>query len=567
MIIRNMNASFGKLKNHSLSLQPGLNIIQAPNEAGKSTWSAFIRAMLYGINTAERDTAGKLADKNRYQPWDGSAMAGTMELEARGSRVTISRAPLRGAPFKDFSARYTGTDEPVQWLAASNAGEALTGVPEGVFSRTAFIRQAGIKVDGDPALEKRIAAIVSGGDENQSYAQTDSTLRAWQRKRRHNRSGQIPKLEAQMRTAEERLKLIQDLSRTLGDAQQELQRLEQRRDSYTEDMHKYAILDKQSAQQRNSTTGQTQFFLHCRHQLRQLFCAPVEDAEGFQITQVSKFHRNGGEFGNGSFICFGMVDKGHDVFPAAQAVTYRPENSGVLRTAIHAANSAAQHIPTQGIAAAAIINEMTVAATSGSFSGFVFSEADGSGSRDQHHTGAIHSTPKCDLLVAAEFADSPKTSLFQFLRQDLFYPGVGNACRADAEPGTVPHAAAPGKGLPQQRPESILSDGVQVKGAKFPTAEKTVFHVPQFDAGMGSAAVNSCDKHSFTSQFHGQNACHPAAPEYILQCPEAGRGIVIGRDFAGAVRKQGEVVGIAQSNHGQFLPGSRQGLCQFQLSR
>lgn len=250
MIIRRMTANFGKLKNQSLELQPGLNIIQAPNEAGKSTWCAFIRAMLYGINTREQDTAGKLADKNRYQPWDGSAMSGTMELESRGQAVSISRAPLRNAPFKDFSARYTGTGEQVQWLAAANAGEALTGVSEGVFARTAFIRQAGIKVDGDPALEKRIAAIVSGGDENQSYAQTDAQLRAWQRERRHNRSGQIPRLEATIHTADEKLKEIEGLSKTIGDTQQELQRLEQRRQAYTEDLEKYAILDKQAAQQR-----------------------------------------------------------------------------------------------------------------------------------------------------------------------------------------------------------------------------------------------------------------------------------------------------------------------------
>jgi len=250
MIIKKLNANFGKLKNQSLELQPGLNIVQAPNEAGKSTWSAFIRTMLYGINTRDHDTAAKLADKTRYQPWDGSAMSGTMEVEARGQSVTISRAPLRGAPFKAFSATYSGTKEDVPWLAAANAGEALTGVSEGVFARTAFIRQAGLKVDGDPGLEKRIAAIVSGGDENQSYAQTDAKLRAWQRERRHNRSGHIPRLESVISTADSKLRELEGLSKTVGDAQQELQRLEQRRALYTEDLEKYAILDRQSAQQR-----------------------------------------------------------------------------------------------------------------------------------------------------------------------------------------------------------------------------------------------------------------------------------------------------------------------------
>ena len=36
-----MTATFGKLENNTLTLMPGLNIIEAPNEWGKSTWCAF----------------------------------------------------------------------------------------------------------------------------------------------------------------------------------------------------------------------------------------------------------------------------------------------------------------------------------------------------------------------------------------------------------------------------------------------------------------------------------------------------------------------------------------------
>ena len=60
MIIRKMQADFGCLEGKSLELEPGLNIIRQPNESGKSTWCAFIRAMLYGIDTSERQKAGFL---------------------------------------------------------------------------------------------------------------------------------------------------------------------------------------------------------------------------------------------------------------------------------------------------------------------------------------------------------------------------------------------------------------------------------------------------------------------------------------------------------------------------
>ena len=75
-----MTATFGKLDHAHLELEDGLNLISAPNEGGKSTWCAFWKAMLYGIDTRDRDRAGHLADKNRYQPWSGAPMEGEVVL-------------------------------------------------------------------------------------------------------------------------------------------------------------------------------------------------------------------------------------------------------------------------------------------------------------------------------------------------------------------------------------------------------------------------------------------------------------------------------------------------------
>ena len=65
MIIKRMTATFGRLNRAELSLDQGLNVIHASNEAGKSTWCAFLRAMFYGIETSQRDKKGFLAEKNR----------------------------------------------------------------------------------------------------------------------------------------------------------------------------------------------------------------------------------------------------------------------------------------------------------------------------------------------------------------------------------------------------------------------------------------------------------------------------------------------------------------------
>lgn len=199
MKINKLTASFGKLENESLSFHPGLNVIYAPNESGKSTWCAFIRAMLYGIDSSERVRTGYLPDKLRYAPWSGAPMEGSMDLTTGRADITISRTTrAKSAPMREFSACYTGSSVPVDGVTGANAGEMLTGVSRDVFCRSAFIAQGSVAVTGSPELEKRISSIVSTGEEQTSYSEADERLRAWQRKRRFNRRGYLPELEAKM---------------------------------------------------------------------------------------------------------------------------------------------------------------------------------------------------------------------------------------------------------------------------------------------------------------------------------------------------------------------------------
>ena len=102
MHILEMQAAYGRLRGDSLRLEPGLNLIYAPNESGKSTWSHFLRIMLYGLNTRDR---GTLADKNRFAPWSGSAMRGHMDLvDENGTTMTLSRDTRRSnAPMGHFT--------------------------------------------------------------------------------------------------------------------------------------------------------------------------------------------------------------------------------------------------------------------------------------------------------------------------------------------------------------------------------------------------------------------------------------------------------------------------------
>ncbi len=228
MMIKRLDATFGKLEGESLELHDGLNVISAPNESGKSTWCAFVRAMLYGVDSSERQKAGFLPDKMRFAPWSGSAMQGSMQLESGGKDITITRTTkTASAPMREFSAVYTGTSVPVEGLNGNNAGEMLTGVSRDVFRRSAFVEQGKVAVTHSAELEKRISAIVSSGDEDCSFTEADGRLRQWQRKRRFNRHGRLPELEDELSHKKQLLAELSDAAQQRENMSAELERAKQ----------------------------------------------------------------------------------------------------------------------------------------------------------------------------------------------------------------------------------------------------------------------------------------------------------------------------------------------------
>lgn len=216
MTILSMTATFGGLENQTLTLQSGLNLLELPNEGGKSTWCAFLRAMFYGVETRKgRETS----EKNRFTPWSGKPMAGSMDLIWQGKAITLRRFQKGATPFGGFQAVYTGTEEPVPGLTADNVGRTILGFGREVFERTCFISQNGMAVGESAELEQRLAALASSGEEDVSFSQTEARLRGWRNALRSNRvTGSIPKLQQERDALNARLAQLVSLEAVVRDA-------------------------------------------------------------------------------------------------------------------------------------------------------------------------------------------------------------------------------------------------------------------------------------------------------------------------------------------------------------
>ena len=197
MWIKKLYATFGSLEGKALGFGKGLNIVYGRNESGKTTWCAFIRSMLFGIATREKEKAGFLPDKVKYRPKSGE-MFGRAVVEKDGEEYILERTS--GSRTGVFSAESVKT---ASGKAINTPISKLCGISREVFERSFFISGASLAVTGTGELEKKIISLASGGDEETSAAEAIARLLKKKRTLRSPRGmGRLPELEEELRAIE-----------------------------------------------------------------------------------------------------------------------------------------------------------------------------------------------------------------------------------------------------------------------------------------------------------------------------------------------------------------------------
>ena len=250
MTILSMTATFGKLDGETLELRPGLNVFSAPNEWGKSTWCAFLTAMLYGVDTRERTTKEQLAWKERYQPWSGKPMSGTLRVEHEGKDITIQRRSRGRVPLGEFLAWETHTGLAVRELTAENCGLVLLGVEKSVFLRTGFLRLSDLPVTADESLRRRLNDLVTTGDDTGSAQRLGAKLKELRNRCRHNQTGLIPECRQELQQLQEQLWERQSLQTQHDLLREQIREQEQEMDIL--EVHRTALAYREAQEARTA---------------------------------------------------------------------------------------------------------------------------------------------------------------------------------------------------------------------------------------------------------------------------------------------------------------------------
>jgi len=167
-------ASFGGLKNFTLELNDGLNVIYGNNEDGKSTVAAFIKAMFYGTGRSTKNLAE--STRQKYTPWDGSAMAGRIFFESNGKKYCLEKEFRKS----DSTDRITLTDLDSGKAidVGDNVGQQFFGLSAAAFERSLFIGNGDFIKDDSAAgeINGKLSNIALCGNEDVSYKKIEKNI-------------------------------------------------------------------------------------------------------------------------------------------------------------------------------------------------------------------------------------------------------------------------------------------------------------------------------------------------------------------------------------------------------
>lgn len=137
---------FGKFRERTIDLTSGLNLIEGPNEAGKSTIQSFITGMFYGFFQPGTKRRSYTPHRDKYRPWDQGSYRGVLVCKNDERSWRIERCFDKDNETVNVYDDQTGDDLTLDFpynpvTRQPQVGEKLLGLSKTAFNNTANIAQ------------------------------------------------------------------------------------------------------------------------------------------------------------------------------------------------------------------------------------------------------------------------------------------------------------------------------------------------------------------------------------------------------------------------------------------
>ena len=232
--------NFGLLHGTNFNFSKGLNCCISDNGTGKTTLTAFIESMLYGIG----DTRKQAIDDNprkKYMPWQGGKFGGSLTIQAGKKKYVIERS--FGAKPADDTFRLIDADSGrVSEDYGEDIGEKLFGIDRDGFLRTAFLSEKNLQGKNDnKSISAKLSDLVGVDGDVGGF---DDALKLLEERRKFyfkkGNTGEIANVKERINECQRKIDAISDLEKEMAEKENTLKEInaEKQRLKDLEDEHK-----------------------------------------------------------------------------------------------------------------------------------------------------------------------------------------------------------------------------------------------------------------------------------------------------------------------------------------
>lgn len=203
--------NFGILHDFDHEFTDGLNIFCRENGFGKSTFSAFIRAMFFGL---DEEKGRKREERKKYDPWQGGMYGGWLDIEVHGKKYRITREFKDKTENDTFELRDLSTESTSNDYS-KNIGEEIFKINKDSFERTVFIGQNDCATMATDDINAKIGNLTDNTNDINNYESAQDKIKQLMNELTPNRAtGTIKKREnriTELRVEAETLKDVENV--------------------------------------------------------------------------------------------------------------------------------------------------------------------------------------------------------------------------------------------------------------------------------------------------------------------------------------------------------------------
>ena len=177
MVIRRLKIrNFGKIREKTLELSPGINVLYGENESGKTTVHTFIKSMFFGLSR-QRGKAARNDAYSTYEPWENPVVyGGTLWFESGGKDFRLTRNFHKTNLFSELICE---TDGECLDVEKGDMDSLLGDISEAVYENTVSVAQLKSVTGADLVreLQNYMASYQGTGDSSIDLGRTMQMLK------------------------------------------------------------------------------------------------------------------------------------------------------------------------------------------------------------------------------------------------------------------------------------------------------------------------------------------------------------------------------------------------------